>query len=284
MFEIEVSIEQVNVIELAIETTPNESTSAVQSVNEKTGAVVLDAGDIEETTTRFWLTDVLKTAYNGAVNWISTNGTALLNHLSNNLNPHNTTAAQVGAQETLLSGINIKTINGSSVLGSGDLSVLGTQSVKAVYVTTNGSSHTGDTTITALASAQISANEFLAGDIMVVDATFIKTGTAGGYGGYIYANTVNSLSGSPILLGQLAGVAANRWIALTRDISCKTTTTQRIFPLVTSAPNDYSVVSNASVITAINLAASWYIIFAGNVNSIGDTVELDKAKLIRVRQ
>ena len=77
---------------------------AVDSVNGKTGTVVLGANDINESSTRFWLTDVLKTAYDGAVtnatnaiNWITTNGTSLLNHLSNTDNPHNTTASQVGA-------------------------------------------------------------------------------------------------------------------------------------------------------------------------------------------
>lgn len=42
-------------------------------------------------------TTALKTAYDGAVTWIATNGANILNHLSNTSNPHNTTAAQVGA-------------------------------------------------------------------------------------------------------------------------------------------------------------------------------------------
>jgi len=43
------------------------------------------------------LTDLLKAAYDAAVNWITTNGTNLLNHLTNTNNPHSTTASQVGA-------------------------------------------------------------------------------------------------------------------------------------------------------------------------------------------
>jgi len=42
-------------------------------------------------------TTALKNAYDGAVSWISTNGTNLLNHLSNTSNPHSVTASQVGA-------------------------------------------------------------------------------------------------------------------------------------------------------------------------------------------
>lgn len=69
---------------------------AVDSVNGQTGVVVLDADDIAETATRFWLTSVLKTAYDSAVTWITTNGTNILNHLSSTSNPHNVTATQVG--------------------------------------------------------------------------------------------------------------------------------------------------------------------------------------------
>lgn len=43
------------------------------------------------------LTNLLKAAYDSAVTWITTNGTNLLNHLSNTNNPHSTTATQVDA-------------------------------------------------------------------------------------------------------------------------------------------------------------------------------------------
>jgi hypothetical protein len=49
--------------------------------------------------TAIFTTD-LKTTYDSAVSWISTNGNNLINHLSNTLNPHNTTASQVGAYTT----------------------------------------------------------------------------------------------------------------------------------------------------------------------------------------
>lgn len=70
---------------------------AVDSVNGQTGVVVLDADDIAPTATRLWLTNVLKAAYDGAVAWISTNGSNLINHLSNTSNPHSTTATQTDA-------------------------------------------------------------------------------------------------------------------------------------------------------------------------------------------
>ncbi len=42
------------------------------------------------------LTTLLKSAYDSAVTWISTNGTNLVNHLSNTSNPHTVTKSQVG--------------------------------------------------------------------------------------------------------------------------------------------------------------------------------------------
>jgi hypothetical protein len=69
---------------------------AVDSVNGQTGVVVLDADDISETATRFWLTTALKTAYDIALAWISTNGANVLNHIASTSNPHNVTNAQVG--------------------------------------------------------------------------------------------------------------------------------------------------------------------------------------------
>lgn len=42
-------------------------------------------------------TTALKNAYDSAVSWISTNGTNLINHLSNTSNPHSVTATQVDA-------------------------------------------------------------------------------------------------------------------------------------------------------------------------------------------
>jgi hypothetical protein len=42
------------------------------------------------------LTTILKNAYDSAVTWITTNGTNLINHLSNTSNPHSVTKSQVG--------------------------------------------------------------------------------------------------------------------------------------------------------------------------------------------
>jgi hypothetical protein len=72
--------------------------AALSSANSYTDSQInaLDADDIEETATRGWLTSTLKAAYDSAVTWITTNGTNILNHLSNTSNPHSVTKLQVG--------------------------------------------------------------------------------------------------------------------------------------------------------------------------------------------
>ena len=55
---------------------------AVDSVNGKTGTVVLNADDIAETSTRKWLTSTLKGYYDTAYNWVNTNGSSVLQSIS----------------------------------------------------------------------------------------------------------------------------------------------------------------------------------------------------------
>jgi hypothetical protein len=139
----------------------------VQSVNTKTGAVVLTTTDISEGTNQYFTaarvravvltglslatnavisaTDTVLSAFGKLQAQITANLSTLTSHTSNTSNPHATTKAQVGLsnadntsdankpvstatqtalnakQDTLVSGTNIKTINGTSVLGSGDI-------------------------------------------------------------------------------------------------------------------------------------------------------------------
>ena len=69
---------------------PNlDTTDAVNNEHTHSNKTILD------NTTESFIT-ALKNAYDGAVSWITTNGTNLINHLTNTSNPHNVTKSQVG--------------------------------------------------------------------------------------------------------------------------------------------------------------------------------------------
>ncbi len=126
-------VAQNNVIEVNITRQSGGGGGAVDSVNGQTGVVVLDADDISETATRFWLTTALKTAYDSALAWISANGANLLNHLTNTSNPHNTTATQVDALQR----------NGSNANSDVDLGAFSLNAKSFHAKGTNGSGHLG---------------------------------------------------------------------------------------------------------------------------------------------
>lgn len=67
----------------------------------------------------------LKSAYDGAVTWISTNGTNLLNHLSNTSNPHSVTKSQVGLSNVpntdFTTAVGLNTAKTSNAAHTGDV-------------------------------------------------------------------------------------------------------------------------------------------------------------------
>ena len=76
--------------DVGLSNVPNlNTTEAVNNEHTHSNKTILD------NTTESFIT-ALKNAYDGAVSWITTNGTNLINHLSNNSNPHNVTKSQVG--------------------------------------------------------------------------------------------------------------------------------------------------------------------------------------------
>jgi hypothetical protein len=89
-------------------TKASNSGGAVDSVNGQTGVVVLDADDIAETATRFWLTTALKSNYDSAYTWVNTNGATVLSFITN---------IATTVRGTLLTGLNV-VIGGTKVTSS----------------------------------------------------------------------------------------------------------------------------------------------------------------------
>jgi hypothetical protein len=109
-----------------------------------------------------------------------------------------------GKQDALVSGTNIKTINGNSLLGSGDITT------NPRIINANGLNLTG-TTNQISASVLIPSGTLVANNTIHIRSMVMKTaGTTGGQV-RLYINTTNSLTGATqIATG--AGMASNNYI------------------------------------------------------------------------
>ena len=146
-------------------------------------------------------TTALKTAYDTASSWVSTNGANVISHLSSTLNPHSVTKTQVGLgnadntsdlskpistatqtalntkQATLVSGTNVKTINSNSILGSGNLAV-GNVTKVATPLVDQFAVWTGNGTIKGITQLKWGASDLtVTSGIQLNDGYSIKLGT-----------------------------------------------------------------------------------------------------------
>lgn len=97
---------------------------AVDSVNGQTGAVVLGTGDISDSLNKRYVTDADLTTISNTSN--TNTGDNAVNSLYSGLG--------ASKQDTLQSGTNIKTVNGSSLLGSGDVTITGGASIYSAEI------------------------------------------------------------------------------------------------------------------------------------------------------
>lgn len=106
-------------------------------------------------------------------------------------------SAQAGLQRTLESGQNIKTINSTSLLGSGDIAIQTNPKLLAFSGKTG--TPTTATNITVCHSVLIPANTFTNNNILqVVFRMLRQSGNVGQMYGRIYFNTANTLTGATL--------------------------------------------------------------------------------------
>ena len=105
------------------------------------------------------------------------------------------TAAQEGLQPTLVSGTNIKTINSTSLLGSGDIAISTNPRTLSSVV---GLNLTG-TANQVSASVLIPAGTMVTNNSIYVRNLLTKTAGSTTSTGRIYINTTNSLTGATLL-------------------------------------------------------------------------------------
>jgi hypothetical protein len=173
-------------------------------------------------------------------------------NVDGSMDQNSTTSALSGKQATLVSGTNIKTVGGSSLLGSGDISVgIGTITALTGGVTASG---------TGSVSATVVTNANLTGPITSVgNATSVASQT--GTGSTFVMSASPALTGSPTAPTQTTG-----------DNSTKIATTAYVdalsLPAATGSVNGYLTSSDW---TTFNNKQANLTQNTANTNSIGGT-------------
>jgi hypothetical protein len=172
-----------------------------------------------------------------------------------------------GKQDALVSGTNIKTINSTSLLGSGNISI----AAMGVYkILTDGAASSG-TANTFSQSVLVPGNSVILGNVVEFKMRARKTGAAGLYTIRLYANTTNNLSGSPILLATFTATSANAiGMQMIRTAAIKNATTNTEMALST-ATNAADYGNTSFVSNSVDWTTDKYIIGAVQNVSAGDS-------------
>ena len=180
-----------------------DNTDAVISVNGQTGIVALTTTDISEGTNQYFTTArVLATAITGFVA-----GAGTVAATDTILQAINKIVGNIAAkQDTLVSGTNIKTVNGNSLLGSGDLAITGVASLTQV----TGGVGVASTSITYSNGIEVPVGTFVDGSMPLVRAFFDKSHANGNVIIRLYINDTNDITtGSPILFATSTTMGAS---------------------------------------------------------------------------
>jgi hypothetical protein len=163
-----------------------------------------------------------------------------------------------GKQDALVSGTNIKTINSTSLLGSGNIAIA---SLGVYKNTTDGAASSG-TTNTFSQSVLVPGNSVVAGNILEFKLRGRKTGAANTYTIRIYANSANNLTGA-VLLGVYTGGqtgAFGQQMVRTGAVKNATTNTEMMSTAVTNVATDYQNTTFSTI--AVDWTTDKYIIGA----------------------
>lgn len=172
-------------------------------------------------------------------------------------------SGNIALQGNLVSGTNIKTINGNSVLGSGDLVISSGASSYPIKLASSfsGVQITG-ASIVISDSLFIPANTITATNfLLTINATLYRTfsGAGGGVSGWLYLNSTNSLTGAT-LIGRSATInTGQQWSGFQRLFPIRNTTS---YGLGTANQFGIDLTSNSGFTFTFNKAQNNYLIFA----------------------
>jgi hypothetical protein len=158
-----------------------------------------------------------------------------------------------GKQATLVSGTNIKTVNGNSLVGSGDVTTN-----PRTLASINGSNLIG-TANQISASVLIPANTLVSNNTIYIKNLLTKTAGSTASSGRIYINTSNSLTGATLLATANSMNSTNYHQRLERNIFFDGTNLNMYNP---SAGASFDLGNSIMTLVPFNPANNYYLIFA----------------------
>jgi hypothetical protein len=223
----------------------------------------VDATKVTEDATHRFVTDTEKSTWNGkqdllvsGTNIKTINSTSLLG------------SGNVAVQETLVSATNIKTINGSSILGSGNLTINNSPSLGIV----TGTNVTGVTALTKSATITLTSNTISATSILEIEARAIRVAvTTGTIAFQFYINTSDTLTGAT-LLGVGLNMTNSQWFSQIRRSLFINPSTNTLTCINTGATvNDDFVATGTNGSITFDETQTYYLIFAVQPSSTAST-------------
>lgn len=164
-------------------------------------------------------------------------------------------SGDVAVQPTLVSGTNIKTLNNNSLLGSGNISII--SSPYLLSSTGNGGAVTGTTTNTISASGICTSTNFNNTQTLQFRAKLYKSAGTLATTFRLYINTANNLTGATLLATAASMTTAGTFQHFWRDFYMNGTS-MYYYPSGTAAANDLSAFT-ASTFT-ITIGQSYYFL------------------------
>lgn len=266
---------------------PNGGSGAVSSVNGKTGAVVLNASDIAETSNLKWLTATLKGYYDSAHTWVNTYGAGVLQSitdlwtaLGNKVDKVNGKGLSTNDLTDLLKTAydgavsDISTLTTALGLKADKISVI---SLVAKIPTTY--TVIGTTSETQFTFLKIPAGTYTTGDRVILDAMFLKTGGAGTTISSFRISTSNSVSpitNATLIAKTPTAIAATTIYPLLRNyIKIDSPTSTIMQPASNGVYNDLTS-TNSLAITNLNIdwTVDQYIYPTETLGNSADAVTL----------
>lgn len=171
-------------------------------------------------------------------------------------------------QEALVSGVNLKTINSTSLLGSGNIAINGNPSLGVVQ----GVNVSGTTAMTKSATITIPANTISAVSVLEIEARAIRLVMAGhSFQFQVYINTSDTLTGAT-LLSVFQTMTSTNWFTQGRRSLFIDPTTNTLTCINTGATiNDDFVNTGTNGILTFDETQTYYLIFAIQPSNVSTT-------------